>query len=1245
MSYFGTIHKNPSIYLVDGVVRDDTIQDIAYQIEASFELVGDLIGNIHGSGLETVPASRFVNSISTAIGDLSKVSQDEPFGVRFDSYIQNYTNDGSRKDYILDLIPVDGNTIAINAPDDSGVIWNHRSSLVDLVSVGDFNVSGRVITFYTPPTNQFSVRYDGNYPEFSSVNSGYMPNVYPDPGLISSGIVQRPRLERRPSGRLRVEMTKTNYNSQQKAFGANLELEFNPMIEQYLSPIGATECPSELASAWIKSGSGFKRLESSGIFLIDSTTFEIDTDEEVDPLHDVIVLSISNTSLSDMVRDLYTFVRSHNHDKQDITASIDHGKLVNLIPASNNPDIIYGGSALKGNDHPQYLHREGYTDGDSGSYNNALLGDLLISSTNSASLYNNILSDSNRLVFGSTTEGVSLKYRATEEDLHVYSSKNGVTIQTPTGSGKESNALILNGHQFFDYGGALSIAPAGGLLRITNEDGVTFADLAANSIASNSLDSANIGVTIGGKFKIGEIEFTDSLGTVIAAGPDLLRITNRTWLDNFSGNMTVDEDSHIYFGTTSSYFANKSGISQGQYYSISPLAFTNTGRDTGFSIEHANKEYFNMYSASPNGSISTPSDHDMYAEAGEGGFYYLMSTKTEQVEGTTTYTWQSTEEGKTRVDDLRNWPKAPIHAGHSTFSSLQVNTSSVDERRGLSFGGFNHMYVTGSGTACPSGWMVLESQNGVVIVDSSTDPVDCSSLSYGDLTSGDIQAFGSIIAEDDISAGGDITANEKITGKYVEVERDLEVNGESRLVGDATFEGLALHLADAQFNTNVTVKGSVDIANSLQVGNFRSKGISVFEEITRFEANTTIQQDLYVEGTTRLSGRVTAEGRIDASEISAGPITASNFSASEVIYANGGIEARSDINISGNLSVSNIATIQTNLIVNDTVFADKISATGSISTSKDLDVEGEATIRGDTTVGGNGGKFTALGDTALNGTRTSISGRLDMYGDSAFYGDVVVNANALFESTVEIKGSTLVGSDLEVSGTLSTKDGGPLIVDGLATFKTGVLINALAQTRSINASGDVIASGNIEAGMFKSTSGFEAAAGSRSSVANLSIAGELTQTDATSIVSFAAPTSINNSLSVSSDLSVGNNVTIGTRDNSSSIAGNHISTEGETGLIESKNVKAGYVNGGLTSSEVAIPDTILNSSGLQNLRTTLTTRRYIEMDNSIFKAAAIFANSAYFGDTIYVKEIRRLDEDSGGQDWIDITARDAYYAS
>jgi hypothetical protein len=72
---------------------------------------------------------------------------------------------------------------------------------------------------------------------------------------------------------------------------------------------------------------------------------------------------------------------------------------------------------MPGNDHPQYLHREGYRQEDPGTYNNALIGDLFVASKyngdgeDNGSFFSNLDGDSNAIIFGDANDGQKIYRR------------------------------------------------------------------------------------------------------------------------------------------------------------------------------------------------------------------------------------------------------------------------------------------------------------------------------------------------------------------------------------------------------------------------------------------------------------------------------------------------------------------------------------------------------------------------------------------------------------------------------------------------------------------------------------------------------------------------------------------------------------------------------------------------------------------------------------------------------------------
>lgn len=105
------------------------------------------------------------------------------------------------------------------------------------------------------------------------------------------------------------------------------------------------------------------------------------------------------SSLAALVSSLLSQFFNHDHSNSHSIPgrAIQHNKLDGLY--ANSGGTVWSSSRLDNDDHPQYLHRDA---GDSRDrYGNAILGSLRIASTNSASSYNNLNSQSKSLMFGS----------------------------------------------------------------------------------------------------------------------------------------------------------------------------------------------------------------------------------------------------------------------------------------------------------------------------------------------------------------------------------------------------------------------------------------------------------------------------------------------------------------------------------------------------------------------------------------------------------------------------------------------------------------------------------------------------------------------------------------------------------------------------------------------------------------------------------------------------------------------------
>ena len=132
------------------------------------------------------------------------------------------------------------------------------------------------------------------------------------------------------------------------------------------------------------------------------------------------------SSLSSAVYSLLGQHLNHDHSSSQgfiATRPVKHSALSYLTNSSETGLVPQLSSTSRnGDDHPQYLERHGL-DAGRDVYQNGMLGDLWLASTNSGTSYDNLTADSNKLRFGSSSTGPVLNYS---------NALNGLQITTDT---------------------------------------------------------------------------------------------------------------------------------------------------------------------------------------------------------------------------------------------------------------------------------------------------------------------------------------------------------------------------------------------------------------------------------------------------------------------------------------------------------------------------------------------------------------------------------------------------------------------------------------------------------------------------------------------------------------------------------------------------------------------------------------------------------------------------------------------
>ncbi|MDB4533415.1 hypothetical protein N9242_00985 [Vicingaceae bacterium] len=1108
MSYLNFIYVKPPINLVDGVVKDETVINLGYQIETAFENIGDIFGNLYGDGDETATYARYFNSVSTSIGNISTISPEEPFGTVFQSYSQGFINNNDRKDFSMDLRPIEGeesSSISIITGDAISYVWKPTEEL--LLDEGDFTTSGRTLTFFKVPVGNFSAVYKGSYPTFSE-NNGYLPNVYPAPNLIEEGIISRPTIELMPSGRYRVTVQKVNQNIFGSSFGSELNLEFNPLIKEYLSPVGEKAVPKEFVNIWKKFPRSYERLSVINIYLLNETQFEVDTDEDIDVTSDTLVMSIANITLSEMIKDLFKLLRDHNHDSDSIIPTIDHDKLSKLIPVSDNPDITYSKSTITNNDHPEYLHREGYRLGDPATYNNAMLGTLLISSTNPSGGFANVLADSSKLSFGSVADGVSLRLDVDSnaiEDivLSIKSPKDGLYIDTREEEGKTSKALRVNSHEIFTYGidNGLTIdyslglsSRSGRTLFLDIDDPSVFSDIQTNKVFTKDMyldgilnipaptGELHMGNTMWKPLVSGEVDIVgdmkyhgdvtfDLLGATDLTATNLiveesvtldgldskLNFTDDTKISSIESSanaqIVVNSESAVKFNTPIT-FDGVSGRTEAIAADIPNNIEAVKSRINGISFinnaESSVEEYSSLYISAQGGGEATPSTVSTFIE-----MHYPESS---DLENNANGLWLLRS---TRIPQIEKGVKYSWKSDEGKRVDNLIEWPRAKLAAG--FGDFYGIKVGASNLADKQGIKFGDFNNVFVTGDGGSCPA------------------GLMVIE--------ALAGVAIVSSGMNAQDCSNVTYSNLIVGDIQSRG------SISAEEDLTAGNNINAAEELACNNLDVRLGAQIHGSTRIFENLTIDLDFKVLGLSNFNANVVMNGDLDVSnKLNVGTLNVTGVSEfHEIARFRRLVNIDEDLNVTGKSSFINDATFNQKIIGQnvyvENIDASEITATGIVKANAGIEVAANAEIAGNLQVNST---ITAIGtiitESALYANGINSSNNLSVAGISTLNGDVVTNSSVLFSGGSE---ETFI-SNLASQFTKHT------------TFNNGFTGGGdSAITGNLVVSGAIDADGSVSCSELSASNG--------DIVNNLAIGSSLT----------AGSGSINNDLSVGGSVSIG----------------------------------------------------------------------------------------------------------------------------
>lgn len=505
-----------------------------------------------------------------------------------------------------------------------------------------------------------------------------------------------------------------------------------------------------------------------------------------------VKLYVANSSIGALLESIYRLFYSHDHGTNGGN-NINHGALLglyeNTYDGSGNALINYKVSDKLNYDHPQYINREGFVN-DPNIYNNAVLGDLLLASTDSGSRKNNLNANSVKLVFGEYASGHKMYFNQSDNCLWIDSiSKDGVKFLTP----QNKRAISVNDHSFVDTNYISSNTNRALKLTLKSEDdsqlgvlqltrkrivgGVASDDdkaklLSYDSEFSFSLIKDTLTIDNGAKISFGSpslidivkendgLHFkTDDVGTSTGASDvhfDVKVFTSDLEAQHIDAEeIHLSADQKIVFNTDDHESSTYDYINYDDQLNIkssNSVNFKNNGRLTGLSLD--NRQF--IYTSTPQGSYiaDVVEPTDLYVETKRDTYFIKSGYPFSQ-----------------GVTNLQTVPKSDIYCNNTVVENVVIN---FDEElaKGIILNSTNKILSQRDELGNLS--TIIQSNSGLVVVNSYS--ISDTILNYGRVTAKEFIAKGDMNTTAGFTGNVTIPANHKLT-----------VNGLTEFTNDLIF--------------------------------------------------------------------------------------------------------------------------------------------------------------------------------------------------------------------------------------------------------------------------------------------------------------------------------------------------------------------------------------------------------------------------------------------------------------------------
>ena len=385
------------------------------------------------------------------------------------------------------------------------------------------------------------------------------------------------------------------------------------------------------------------------------------------------------------------------------------------------------------------------------------------------------------------------------------------------------------------------------------------------------------------------------------------------------------------------------------------------------------------------------------------------------------------------IDDLRVQDPIIVLGTGPNGAPLTTND-------GLDRGVYMEYYTTGLGNAF-MGW---DNSSGNMVI--AHDVVFTANDVVGVNTYGTLQA-GNLYVESAVSVGNVTGGNINTAGQVVATGNITGGN----LITLGTFESASISATGNITGGNLLTGGLIDATGNVDGGNFNTAGKVV---ATGNVSGGNVLTGGYVSATGNVSGgNVTTGGVVDAT----GTITGGNLSTAGTVTATGNVSG-------GNVTTAGVVDATGNITGGNINTAGKVAATGNLETGANVVATGYASITGNVT----GGNLVTAG--VIDATGTITGGNLSTAGTATATGNITggnLITGGLISVTGNINGTGAVFSGNVTADTFIGNISGNIDAGGSNTniqFNDGDLLAGSAAFTFDKTSNAVVASGNITGG-------------------------------------------------------------------------------------------------------------------------------------------------------------------------------------